>query len=100
MKVQTLAFNRPADPQLLAFIEDKLRQIERFFGRVIEAQVVLRGNPVQESAGAVAEIRITLPGSVLFVREVGQTIENSIERATLALKRQLVKYKDRRKARR
>ena len=88
------------DPALLAYVEERIRQVERFFGRVLDAHVVVRKEAGRGKAGTVAEIRILIPGTVVFVREVGQTVEGSIERAVQALKNQLINYRKRRSARR
>lgn len=100
MRVHTQALHFNADQNLLSFIEGELAKLERFFDRIIDADVVLK----IETSGAlrhkIAEIRVTLPGSVLFVRECSQTFEASIDSAASALKRQLVRYKDRRRGKR
>lgn len=101
MMISTIALSsRPADPQILARIEEKLKQVERFIDSVIDAHVVFRQPERENKKGAFTEIRLTLPDSIVFVREFGHTIESSLEEAMRSLKRQLLKYRMRKRARR
>ena len=94
MRVQTEAIHFSADVKLLMAIENKLQKLEHFFDKIIEAKVILK----LENSGAIrekiAEIRLNLPNGVIFIKETSKTFEAALDKAIVALKRQLVKYKE------
>ena len=95
MKVQTQAVHFSADAKLLDFIERKLSKLDQFFDRIVSAKVVLKLENSGQVKDKIAEIRLEIPGSVLFVKETNKSFEACIDNAIDALKRQLIKYKER-----
>ncbi|MEL6922600.1 MAG: ribosome-associated translation inhibitor RaiA [Bacteroidota bacterium] len=95
MKVHTQAVHFSADSKLLLFIEKKLQKLEQFFDRIIEANVILRLENSGKIRDKIVEVKISIPGGTLFARESSKTFEASVDDAATALKRQLIKYKDR-----
>ncbi len=98
MRVHTEAVQFKADQKLIEFIERKLNKMEQYFDRIIEANVTLKLENSGQVKDKVAEVRLTVPGEVLFAKETNKTFEASIDSATDALRRQLMKYKDKIKA--
>ena len=98
MKVHTQSVHFSADSKLLAFIERKLSKLDQFFDRIVSAQVTLKLENSGQIKDKIAEVRLEIPGSVLFVKETNKSFEASIDSATDALKRQLIKYKERLRA--
>lgn len=94
MRVQTEAIHFSADVKLLVAIENKLQKLEHFFDNIIEAKVILK----LENSGAIrekiTEIRLNLPNGVIFIKETSRTFEAALDKAIVALKRQLIKYKE------
>lgn len=95
MKVHTQSLHFSADKNLIMFIEKKLGKLAELFDRIIDADVVLKLENSGQIKDKVAEVKITLPGSVLYVKESTKSFEASIDSATSTLKRQLIKYKER-----
>ena len=95
MKVHTQSLHFSADKNLIMFIEKKLGKLAELFDRIIDADVVLKLENSGQIKDKVAEVKITLPGSVLYVKESNKSFEASIDSATSTLKRQLIKYKER-----
>lgn len=95
MKVLTQSVDFTADKKLLQFIELKLAKLEVFFDRIINASVTLKLDTGGRLGGKVAEVRLNVPGSVFYVKESSGTFESSIDIAIVALKRQLLRYKER-----
>lgn len=95
MKVHTQSLHFSADQKLIEFIEKKLGKLTQLFDRIIDADVVLKLENSGQIRDKVAEVKITLPGSVLYVKESNKSFEASIDSATATLKRQLIKYKER-----
>lgn len=95
MKVHTQSVHFTADHKLTDFIEKRVEKLNQFFDRIIDVNVVLKLENAGQVKDKIAEIRLTIPGSVLFVRESSKTFEASVDGATSSLKRQLIKYKER-----
>ena len=95
MKIQVQSVHFSADAKLIAFIEKKLNKLDQFFDRIVSANVTLKLENSGQVKDKVAEIRINIPGTVLYVKESNKTFEASIDSAISALKRQVVKHKER-----
>lgn len=98
MKVQTQAIHFKADQKLIYFIERKLRKLEVFFDRIIDVDVILRLENTGQIRDKIAEIKLKIPRGILIAKENSKTFEASIDAAVDALRRQLIKYKQRRRA--
>ena len=95
MKVHTEAVQFKADQKLIDFIEKKLSKMENYFDRIIEARVTLKLENSGQIKDKVAEVRLNVPGEILIAKGVNRTFEASVDSAASALRRQLIKYKDR-----
>ena len=94
MRVQTEAVHFSADVKLLSAIEKKFSKLENFFDRIIEARVILKLENSGQIKGKIAEIKIHIPNGIIFIKETSKTFEAALDKALVALKRQLVKYKE------
>lgn len=95
MVVQTQSVHFDADQKLLSFIEEHLQKLEHFFDRIHGASVVLRLEKTGRIQDKITEISLKVPGTVIFVKETSKTFEKACEKAINALKRQLIRYKER-----
>ncbi len=94
MKVYTEAIQFKADQKLIDYIEKKLKKMDHFFDRIIDAKVVLKLENSGQVRDKVVEVRLNLPGQTLFAKETHKTFEASMDVAIDVLKRQLKKYKE------
>lgn len=94
MKVNTQSVHFTADQKLIEFIERKLTKLEQFFDRIQKADVTLKLENSGQIKDKVAEIRISLPGTIVVVKETARTFEASVDLAMEVLKRQLVRHKE------
>ncbi|PHN04037.1 ribosome hibernation-promoting factor, HPF/YfiA family [Flavilitoribacter nigricans] len=94
MKVHTEAVQFKADQKLINFIEKRLAKMEQYFDRIIEARVILKLENSGQIKDKVAEVSLSVPGDTIFVKETNKSFEASIDGAADALKRQLLKYKE------
>lgn len=99
MKVYTEAVQFKADPKLTEFVDRKLTKVEQFFDKVIEARVTLKLENAGQIRDKVAEVRIQVPGEVLFASATHKTFEAAVDAVVQSLKRQVKKYKDKRRKR-
>ena len=95
MKVHTEAVQFKADAKLLAYIDRKLSKLDSFFGRIIDAKVILKLENTGQVKDKIAEIQVNIPGVRLFTCETKKTFEASIAAGVDNLKRQLKKHKER-----
>ena len=94
MKVYTEANHFSADQKLINVIERKLGKLDTFFDRIIEARVNLKLENSGQVKDKIVEVRLSVPGDVLVVKDTERTFEAAIDKATDVLKRQLIKYKE------
>ncbi len=98
MRLQMHAVKFTADQSLLDFIQLKLDKLDTFHDRIIGAEVFLRldgadSNKVKEK---VVEVRLTIPGKELFVKEHDKSFETAVDRVLDVLKDKLVRCKEKR----
>ncbi|MFI5135065.1 MAG: ribosome hibernation-promoting factor, HPF/YfiA family [Chitinophagales bacterium] len=93
VKIHSIHFN--ADAKLEKFILDKVKKLQRYVNKIIDAEVFLkldRNHSVVRDK--IAEIKITLPGKTLFAEERTMMFEESVELASDAIVRQVKKHKE------
>ena len=95
MRVHTESVQFKADQKLIEYIEKRVNKMDQFFDRIIEARVTLRLENSGQVKDKVAEVRLSVPGDQLIAKEASKTFEASVDNATSALKRQLIRYKER-----
>ncbi len=95
MRVYTESVAFKADQKLIEYIERKLTKMDQFFDRIIDAHVVLKLENAGQVRDKIAEVRINVPGDILIAKETRKTFEASVASAVEALRRQLIRYKER-----
>jgi putative sigma-54 modulation protein len=85
-----------ADNKLESFIRKKLEKIEQLHDRIIGTEVFLKldknGSQVRDK---VAEIKVKIPGTILFSEERSMAFEASVDVAADHILKQLKKHKER-----
>ena len=94
MKLNTQSVGFKADAKLLDYIDKKMGKMDRFYDRIIEANIVLKLENVGQVRDKVAEVSLKVPGQVIFAKETNKSFEESVDKVADNLKRQLIKYKD------
>ena len=93
LQIQSIHFD--ADTKLLSFIQTKVDKLETFYDRIIGGEVFLRLEKDNDSKkNKVVEIKISIPGDVLFVKEHDIAFESATDNAVEALKTQIKRYKE------
>lgn len=90
--IQSIKFN--ADKKLVEFIEKKLEKVEKFFDGIVGAEVFLRLENTQDQENKKVEIRLAIPGNDLFAEKASKSFEEGTDLCIEALKKQLVKTKE------
>ncbi len=98
MRLQIHAVKFTADQSLLEFIQAKLNKLDTFHDRIIGGEVFLRldGADSQKIKEKIVEVRLTIPGKELFVKEHDKSFESAIDRVLDVLKDKLVRCKQKR----
>ncbi|MGI6339427.1 MAG: HPF/RaiA family ribosome-associated protein [Bacteroidales bacterium] len=97
MNVQIHSVRFDADKKLINFIHQKLDKLTLIGEGIVNAEVYLRLDKDQEGENKVSEIKIEIPGGPLFARKQSKTFEESTDLAIDALKRQITKYKQKKR---
>ncbi|MGV3509189.1 MAG: ribosome hibernation-promoting factor, HPF/YfiA family [Sphingobacteriaceae bacterium] len=97
ISVQSIHFN--ADRKLLAFIQKKADKLDQFYDQIISGEVYLRLEKTEDEENKILELKVNLPGIMLFSKQQCKTFEEAADLATESLKRQIDKYKSKLRAR-
>ena len=89
--VQSIRFN--ADKKLLDFIQKKVDKLDTFFDHIINGEVYLKLENVEDEANKITEIKLMLPGHLIFAKEQCKTFEEATDLAVESLRKQIDKYK-------
>ena len=94
MKVSTQSVNFNADRELLDFIEKKLKGLEKFHDKIVDAEVFLKVQKTSDKENKITEIKINIPKNELIIKKETKTFEEGISLCMDSLKRQLKKSKE------
>lgn len=97
MVIRTEAVQFKADQKLLSFIEKKFQKLNLFFDKITAVNVFLKLENSGQVKDKVVEAVVNVPGETIFVKDSSKTFEESIEKVGASLKRQLVKYKEKKR---
>ncbi|MFZ4523809.1 MAG: ribosome hibernation-promoting factor, HPF/YfiA family [Bacteroidales bacterium] len=94
MNVKINSVHFKADKKLEAFINEKLEKLHTFFEGVIGSEVILKMDNTETPENKIAEVRLLVKGYDLFAKKEANTFEAAIDLAAEALRKQLVKHKE------
>ncbi len=94
MNVNISSLHFKADSKLEAFIKEKINKLSSFFDGVIESDVTLKLEQASNNENKIAEIKVMIPGNDLFAKKQAKTFEEAIDNAVDALRKQLIKRKE------
>ncbi|MCW3786208.1 ribosome hibernation-promoting factor, HPF/YfiA family [Plebeiibacterium sediminum] len=90
--IQSVKFD--AADHLQSFIEQKVSKLDVFFDGIIDAEVILKLDKSETLENKVAEISLNVPGAELFAKKQSKTFEESVDLSCEALRKQLIKKKE------
>ncbi len=93
MKLQMHSIHFDADQKLISFIQKKADKLETFYNRIIDGEVIMRLRKDETQENKLVELKVRIPGQLLFVSEYARTFEEATDLAVDAMKRQLTKKK-------
>ena len=98
MKVNVQSVNFNIDKSLNDFIQTKIDNLEKYYDKIIGAEVYLKVQNTSEKENKIAEIKMLIPGDELIVKKECKTFEEAIDLIAEALRRQLCKKKDKQRS--
>ena len=94
MDIKVQAVNFTADSGLVEFTEERLGKLEQFFDQIISSEVFLKVDKADSKGNKDVEIRISIPGKDLFASKQCDSFEEAIDETVDALRRQVIKHKE------
>jgi putative sigma-54 modulation protein len=76
------------------FISEKVQKLSSNYSDIIGSEVILKVENTEDLENKVAEIRLMIPGNDLFAKKICKTFEESTDQAVEALRKQLIKHKE------
>lgn len=92
MRMQSVGFK--ADSKLEAFINQKLKKLERFESNVTAYDVTLNVDKASNRENKIVEVKMHIPGTELFAKKQCKTFEEATDMVADALRSQIIKYKE------
>jgi len=93
MKITVQSIHFTADSKLLEFIQKKADKLDQFYDKIISGEVYLKLENVEDEANKITEIKLQLPGNLLFAKEQCKTFEEATDLALESLRKQIGKHK-------
>ena len=94
MKVSFHAVNFTVDKRLVDFIQERLDKLEKYYDKVVSADVFLKVEKTSEKENKIVEVKINVPGDEFLVKKQCKTFEEALELSAESLQRMLVKRKE------
>lgn len=98
MKVSVHAVNFNIDKKLIDFTDDKINKLEKYYDRIVSADVFMRVEQTSEKENKTVEAKIIVPGDEFVVKKTCKTFEEGVDLSADAMERLLVKYKEKQRA--
>ena len=93
MKVNTQSVNFNADKKLINFIQNRLEKLDKYYDKVINADVYLKLDNSNDKENKIFEVRLNVPGDSFVVKKQSKSFEEGTDLAIGSLERQLKKRK-------
>ncbi len=98
MKVNVQSVNFNIDKSLVDFIQSKVDNLDKYHDKIIDTDVYLKVQSTSEKENKIVEIKLNIPGDEFIVKKQCKSFEEGIDLAAVALKRQLLKKKEKQRA--
>lgn len=98
MNVTISAIKFKADQKLEAFISEKLEKLTKLHDGIIGSEVTLKLDNTDKPENKVVDIRVKIKGNDALASKTAKTFEEATDLAIEALKKQLVKVKEKERA--
>ena len=94
MKVNVQAVNFNVDAKLVEFIQDRMDKLEKYYDKVVSADIFLKVEKTSDKENKIVEAKIHVPGGEFIVKKQCKTFEEGVDLCSEALERVLLKRKE------
>ncbi len=94
MKVNITSLHFKTDKKLESYILEKVEKLSGLYDGLLSSEVTLRLEKNESDKNKVAEIRLLMRGNDLIAKKQSNTFEQATDTAVEALRKQLVKHKE------
>jgi putative sigma-54 modulation protein len=94
MKVNVNAVNFTVDRKLVDFIQMRMDKLEKYYDKIVSADVFLKVENTSDKENKIVEIKIHVPGDDFLVKKQCKSFEESVELSAESHERLLVKRKE------
>lgn len=94
MKVDINSVHFRSDSKLESFITEKVNKLEQYFDGILGSEVFLKLENTNDKENKISEVKLKVPGDDLFAKKQASTFEEATDQAVSALRKQLIKYKE------
>lgn len=91
LRIQSIHFD--ATEQLEAFVEKKIKKLEKFNDEIMQVEVNLKLVKPETANNKEASIKMNLKNGEVFANKTADSFEEAIDLCTEALEKQLIKTK-------
>ncbi len=98
MKVNAQSVNFVADAKLIDFIQRRMDKLDLFYDKVMGSDVHLKVENTSVKENKIVEIKLLVPRDKIIVKKQCKSFEEAIDSACSSLERQLVKKKEKQRA--
>ncbi|MCE5174599.1 MAG: ribosome-associated translation inhibitor RaiA [Bacteroidales bacterium] len=92
IRIQSIHFD--ATVALEKFIQKKVAKLEQYYDDILEAEVILKVIKPETVSNKEALVKIKVSGNELFASKISDTFEESVDVSVEALQKQLLKFKE------
>jgi putative sigma-54 modulation protein len=92
IKINSVHFK--ADGKLETFIKEKIQKMVSIYEGIIGSEVILKLENTESRDNKMVEIKLIIRGYDLFAKKQARSFEEATDQATEALKKQLIKHKE------
>ena len=94
MNIKISSVHFKADIKLESFIKEKVQKMQNLYEGIIGSEVILKLENADDHDNKMVEIRFVIKGYDLFAKKQAKTFEEATDLALEALKKQLIKHKE------
>jgi putative sigma-54 modulation protein len=94
MKVNIQAVNFNIDKKLVNFTEEQVVKLEKYYDKIISADVFLKVEQTSEKENKLVELNIHVPGDSFIVKKTCKTFEEAVDLSCESQERLIKKRKE------
>lgn len=98
MKVNVHAVNFNVDKKLVDFTDERVGKLEKFYDKIISADVFMKVEQTSEKENKVVETKVIVPGDEFIVKKTCKSFEEGVDLSVESLERLLLKRKEKLRA--